>query len=81
MIFKNKTGWWIHHGHDGFNFGKDVPLLGTKLWVEMIKLRPGVWPAREESLGVVSPSESIKDRVDVVLLTKDPLTGHMSHHG
>jgi hypothetical protein len=21
------------HGHDGFNIGKDVPLLGTKLWV------------------------------------------------
>jgi hypothetical protein len=29
----------------------------------------------------VSPSESIKDRVDVGLLTEDPLTGHMSHHG
>jgi hypothetical protein len=26
---------------DGFNIGKDVPLPGTKLWVEMIKLRPG----------------------------------------
>jgi hypothetical protein len=41
MIFKNKIGWWIHHGHDGFNIGKDVPLSGTKLWVEMIKLRQG----------------------------------------
>jgi hypothetical protein len=30
---KNKTGWWIHHGRDGFNIGKDVPLSGTKLWV------------------------------------------------
>ena len=34
-------------------------------WVKKIKLRPGGWLAREESLGVVSPSESIKDRVDV----------------
>jgi hypothetical protein len=29
----------------------------------------------------VSPSESIKDLVDVGLLTEDPLTGHMPHHG
>jgi hypothetical protein len=29
----------------------------------------------------VSPSESIKDRLDVGLLTKDPLTGHMPRHG
>jgi hypothetical protein len=48
---------------------------------EMIKLRPDGWLAQEESLGVVSPSESIKDRVDVGLLTEDPLTGHMPHHG
>ena len=40
-VFKNKTGWWIHHGRDGFNIEKDVPLLGTKIWVKMIKLRPG----------------------------------------
>jgi hypothetical protein len=33
MIFKNKTVWWIHHGRDGFNIKKDVPLSGTKLWV------------------------------------------------
>jgi hypothetical protein len=33
VVFENKTGWWIHHGHDGFNIGKDVPLPGTKLWV------------------------------------------------
>jgi hypothetical protein len=33
------------------------------------------------SLGVVSSSESIKDRVDVGLLTEEPLTGHMPHHG
>jgi hypothetical protein len=31
--FQNKT-WWIHHGRDGFNIGKDVPLSGTKLWVK-----------------------------------------------
>jgi hypothetical protein len=80
-VFENKTWWWIHHGHDGFNIRKDVPLSGTKLWVEMIKLRPGGWLAREESLGVVSPSESIKDRVDVGLLTEDPLTSHMPRHG
>ena len=49
-----------------------VPNFG----VEMIKLRPGGWLAREVSLGVVSPSESIKDRLDVGLLTGDPLTGH-----
>jgi hypothetical protein len=36
---------------------------------------------RRDSLGVVSSSESIKDRVDVGLMTKDPLTGHMPHHG
>jgi hypothetical protein len=47
----------------------------------MIKLRPGGGLAREESLGVVSPSESIKDRLDVGLLTEDPLTGYMPHHG
>jgi hypothetical protein len=48
---------------------------------EMIKLRPGGWLAREESLGVVPPSESIKERVDVGLLIEDPLTGHMPRHG
>ena len=47
---------------------------------EMIKLRPGGWLAREESLGVVSPSESIKDLVDVGLMIGDPLTGHMPRH-
>jgi hypothetical protein len=80
-VLKNKTGWWIHHGRDGFNIGKDVPLLGTKLWVEMIKLRTDGWLAREEILGVVSPSESIKDIVDVGLMIEDPLTGHILHHG
>jgi hypothetical protein len=48
---------------------------------EKIKLRLGRWLAREESLGVVSSSESIKDRLDVGLLTEDPLTGHMPRHG
>jgi hypothetical protein len=48
---------------------------------EIIKLRPGGWLAREESLGVVSTSESIKDLLDVVLLIDDLLTGHMPHHG
>ena len=48
---------------------------------EMIKLRPGEWLAREESLDVVSPSESIKDLVDVGLMIEDPLTGHMPRHG
>jgi hypothetical protein len=48
---------------------------------ETIKLRLGGWLAREESLGVVSPSESIKDRADVGLMTEDPLTGHMPRHG
>jgi hypothetical protein len=48
---------------------------------EMLKLRPGGWLAREESLGVVSPSVSIKDLVDVGLLIEDLLTGHMPHHG
>jgi hypothetical protein len=47
----------------------------------MIKLRPTGWLAREESLGVVPPLESIKDRVDVGLLIEDLLTGHMPHHG
>ena len=50
-------------------------------WVEMIKLRSGGWLAREESLGVVSPSESIKDLVDVGLMIEDLLTGHMPHNG
>jgi hypothetical protein len=47
---------------------------------EMITLRPIGWLAREESLGVVSSSESIKDRLDVGLMIEDLLTGHMPHH-
>jgi hypothetical protein len=81
VVLKNKTWWWIHHGRDGFNIREDVPLPGTKLWVWNDKAETGRWPAREESLGVVSPSESLKERVDVGLLTEDPLTGHMPHHG
>jgi hypothetical protein len=54
-----------------------VPNFGFK----MIKLRPGGWLAWEESLGVVSPSMSIKDRVDVGLMIDDLLTGHMPHRG
>jgi hypothetical protein len=54
-----------------------VPIFGF----EMIKLRPGGWLAREESLDVVSPSESIKDHLDVGLMIEDLLTGHMPHHG
>jgi hypothetical protein len=41
-----------------------VPDFGLKI----IKLRPGGRLAREESLGVVSPSESIKDHLDVGLM-------------
>jgi hypothetical protein len=29
----------------------------------------------------VSPSESIKDRLDIGLMIDDLLTGHMPHHG
>jgi hypothetical protein len=47
----------------------------------MIKLILGGRLAREESLGVVSPFESIKDRIDVGLMIEDLLTGHMPHHG
>jgi hypothetical protein len=54
-----------------------VPNFG----VEMIKRRPGGWLAWEESLGVVSPSVSIKDLLDVGLMIKDPLIGDMPHHG
>ena len=36
MFFENKTWWWIHHGHDGFNIGKDVPLPATKFWVKWL---------------------------------------------
>jgi hypothetical protein len=32
-------------------------------------------------LGVVSPSESIKDHVDVGLMIEDLLTSNMPHHG
>jgi hypothetical protein len=45
------------------------------------KAETGRWLAQEESLGVVSPSESIKDLIDVGLMIEDPLTSHMPHHG
>jgi hypothetical protein len=48
---------------------------------EMIKLRPDGWLAWEESLSVVSPSEPIKDCLDVGLMIEDLLTGHMPRHG
>jgi hypothetical protein len=41
MFSKIKLDGGSIKGLDGFNIGKDVPLPGTKLWVEMIKLRPG----------------------------------------
>jgi hypothetical protein len=75
--------------HDGGSIMAMIGSTSEKMYLcqvpnfgfEMIKLRPSGWLAREESLGVVSPSESIKDRVDVGLLTEDPLTGHMPRHG
>jgi hypothetical protein len=81
-VFENKMWWWIHHGHDGLNIRKDVPLPGTKLWDWNWLSWDWAGDLHEkESLGVVSPSESIKDRLDVGLMTEDPLTGHMPHHG
>jgi hypothetical protein len=55
----------------------EVPNFGLKI----IKLRPGGWLAWGKSLGVVSTSMWIKDRLDVGLKTEDPLTGHMPRHG
>jgi hypothetical protein len=49
--------------------------------IEMAQGHISLSLAREESLGVVSPSELIKDRVDVGLLIEYLLTGHMPHHG
>jgi hypothetical protein len=68
-VFENKTSEKMYLCQ--------VPNFGF----EMIKLRPRRWLAREESLSVVSSSESIKDRVNVGLMIEDPLTGHMPHHG
>jgi hypothetical protein len=80
-VFENKTWWWIHHGHDGSTSEKMYLCQVPNYGFEMIKLRLGGWLAREESLGVVSPSESIKDRANIGLLTEDPLIGHMPRHG
>jgi hypothetical protein len=38
-------------------------------------------PALFLKTGCDTPSESIKDRLDVGLMTEDPLTGHMPRHG
>jgi hypothetical protein len=82
MFSKIKLDGGSVKGLDGFNIQKRCTSARYQvLGFEMIKLRPGGWLAREESLGVVSPSESIKDRVDVGLMTEDPLTGHMPRHG
>jgi hypothetical protein len=37
--------------------------------------------AREESLGVVSTSESFKDQTDVAFMIEDLLSSHMHYHG
>ena len=82
-------GMFLKIKHDG---GSIMAMMGStseKMYLyqvpnfgfEIIKLRPGGWLAREESLGVVSLSESIKDRLDVGLMTEDPLTCHMPRHG
>jgi hypothetical protein len=77
VVFKNKTWWWIHHGHDGFNIGKYVPLPGTKLW----GLKWLSWDRVGDLHKKMSPSESIKGHVNVGLMTEDPLPGHMPRHG
>jgi hypothetical protein len=51
-VFENKTWWWIHHGHDGFNIGKDVPLSGTKLWVWNDKAETGWVDLHEKRVSV-----------------------------
>jgi hypothetical protein len=79
-VFKEKTWWWIHHGYDGFNIWKDVPLSGTKFWVVNDKDEIERLTCTWRSLGVVSPSESIKDCVDVGLMIEDLLTSHVPRH-
>jgi hypothetical protein len=80
-FFKEKTWWWIHHGRDGFNIWKDVPLSGTKLWVVNDKDETGQVTCTRGILSVVSLSKSIKDETSVGLMIEDLLTGHMPHHG
>jgi hypothetical protein len=41
MFFKIKLDGGSIMAMMDSTFGKDVPLPGTKLWVEIIKLRPG----------------------------------------
>jgi hypothetical protein len=80
-VFKNKTYGGSIMAMMGSTSEKMYLCQVPNFGFEMIKLRLGGWLAREESLGVVSPSELIKDLVDVGLLTEDPLTGHMPRHG
>jgi hypothetical protein len=80
-VFKNKLDGGSIMAMMGSTSEKMYLCQVSNFRFEIIKLRPGGWLAQEESLGVVSPSESIMDLVDVGLLTKDPLTGHMPHHG
>jgi hypothetical protein len=46
----------------GSSLEKSTPVEYQKWEKGLDKLRPGGWLAQEESLGVVSPSVSIKDR-------------------
>jgi hypothetical protein len=41
MFSKIKLDGGSVKGLDGFNIGKDVPLLGTRLWVEINKAETG----------------------------------------
>jgi hypothetical protein len=69
-------GWFSKIKLDGGSITAVMGSTSEKMYLwqvpnfgfEMIKLILGGWLAREESLGVVSPSESIKDRLDVGLL-------------
>jgi hypothetical protein len=79
-VFKNKLDGGSIRALMGSSSEKMYLYQVPNFGFEMIKLRPDVSLAQEESVGVVSPSKSITDRVDVGLLTEDPLTGHMPHH-
>jgi hypothetical protein len=55
MFSKIKLDGESAKGLDGFNIGKDVPLLGTRLWVENNKAETGrVTCTRRESRCSVS---------------------------
>jgi hypothetical protein len=64
--------WWVQHRQRCTSARYQI------LGLQMIKMRPGGWLAREESLGVVSPSESIKVRVDVGLMIEDHFSSWVS---